>query len=48
MLNKDIEDHITAVHTTAAGKYLVIGTLKGKVYMVEKNNGMVSRFYQPH
>jgi hypothetical protein len=45
MPNKDIEDHITAVHTTAAGKYLVVGTLKGKVYMAEKNNGMVSRVY---
>ena len=36
MPNKDIEDHITSVNTTAAGKYLVLGTIKGKVYMIEK------------
>ena len=48
MPNKDIEDHITAVHTTAAGRYLVLGTLKGKVYLIEKNNGLVSKVYYPH
>lgn len=48
MPNKDIEDHITTVHTTAAGKYIVLGTIKGKVYLIEKNNGLVNKVYYPH
>ena len=48
MPNKDIEDHITAVHTTTAGRFLALGTLKGKVYLIEKDNGLVSKVYYPH
>jgi hypothetical protein len=49
MPNSDIEDHITTVHTTAVGKFIVLGTIKGNVYIIEKNNGLVRReSYQAH
>jgi hypothetical protein len=48
MANIDPEDKITAVCASCIGNTVAIGTMRGKVYLVNRHTGALELKYEPH
>ena len=46
--NHDADDMITAVCSSLTGAQVAIGTLRGRVYFVNRDRGSVETRFEPH